>query len=127
MNGYTVYIHSGANSGTHGLIQGSEYNHDTHTMNYKIIVHGYYDNDYGYEVPDRIFWTAAANTAIYFDTNAWVQLKSNNYRARVLKRNWVDNNFTYDIMIPESEFPTHPMDYLPHDTYLTVRGSDLYP
>jgi hypothetical protein len=127
MNGYTVYIHSGANSGTHGVIQGSEYNHDTHTMNYKIMVRGYTDYDYAIEVPDRIFWTAAANTAIYFDTDTWVRVKANGYSAKVLKRNWANNTFTYDIMIPESEFPMHPMDYLPSDTYLTVSGSELYP
>ena len=127
MNGYTVYVYSGPNKDTYGLIQESEYDHGSHTMKYKVIVSGYTDYHYGYTVPDRIFWELAANTAIYFPTESWTRVKGSGYRAKILKRNWVNNTFTYDIMIPESEFPTHPMDYLPHDTYLTVGGTELSP
>lgn len=49
-------------------------------------------------------------------------------RGQVQKREWSaeDRDFNYLVLIPESEFPCHPMDYLPSDVTLWLRGSQIY-
>jgi hypothetical protein len=48
-------------------------------------------------------------------------------RGQVKERRWSAEagDFNYLILIPESEFETHPMDYLPSDVSLWLRGSQI--
>lgn len=48
-------------------------------------------------------------------------------RGQVKERKWSaeTKDFNYLITIPESEFPCHPMDYLPTDVTLWLRGSQI--